>query len=218
VKPAPAPKEQLGEKADERNRSSPELKRKRGRPRKDNVSPMKCLQEESDSAVVTTSLEGNKVQPERRYPRRYPLCLLFSYLCLLVFVQGVSMAKIESRGSVIFKEETNVTFSESAWVIVTHVPMGKMTVFGEKLEKWLLKQLHQAQPTLDRASPYSRMGTLINSRAKRSLQRLGASRLRLKETLSAVKTSRTKRGIFDGVGQGFKWLFGVATSSDRGRI
>ena len=124
------------------------------------------------------------------------------------------MAKIESRGSVIFKEETNVTFSESAWVIVTHVPMGKMTVFGEKLEKWLLKQLHQAQPTLDRASPYSRMGTLINSRAKRSLQRLGASRLRLKETLSAVKTSRTKRGIFDGVGQGFKWLFGVATSSD----
>ena len=29
-----------------------------------------------------------------------------------------------------------------------------------------------------------------------------------------MRTGRSKRGIFDGVGQGFKWLFGVATSSD----
>ena len=85
---------------------------------------------------------------------------------------------------------------------------------GQKLEGWLIKQLKLAQPTLATTSPYARMGAFINARAQRSLQRLGNARKRLAEMISVVKTGRSKRGIFDGVGQGFKWLFGVATSSD----
>lgn len=112
-------------------KNSPEVKRKPGRPAK--------VTKTQEPAAVTISLEQAVAaaseelpQRERRYPRRYPLCLLFSYLLMMFCFQVGTALKIESRGSVIFKEEANVGFSESAWTIVTHLPTGKMTNFGTK--------------------------------------------------------------------------------------
>jgi hypothetical protein len=186
----------------------PEVNRKRGWPAKAT----------NDDELVVMNMPEELPQREWRYPRRCPLCLVFSYLVMLFCFQEGNALKIESRGSVTFKQESNVGFSESDWTIVIHPPTGKMTSFGAKLEGLLNKQVKLAEPTLDAASLFDRMGAFINARAQRSLQRLGKARKRLAETLRVVKTGRNKRGIFYCVRQGFEWLFGVATSSDLVKI
>lgn len=138
-------------------------------------------------------------------------CLLFSYLLAVTCVAG---EQIRERRGVLFKEETTITFSESAWTLVTHVSMRETRDFTKSLEEWITRQLEAVQKVTRKNINLALLRDLVMKRTANIQRRLDGIKIRLEETLEVTSTGRRKRGLVDGVGTGLQWLFGVSTTKD----
>ena len=207
--------------------SIPDLIKKRGRPKK-TVVVKENVEISSKAEAIVPEVERNKngrPQRERRQPDRLRVCLLFSFLIMMLCIIGGGAEKIESRGSVIFKEEAKVAFSESAWTIVTTIPTVQLKAHSRHLSSWLKEQVELIESPLNsmksshkEIKSFTQLTKFFHTKASMCVADLDEVTRRFDSNMLVLAHVRNRRGVFDGVGTGLKWLFGVSTTSDLEQI
>ena len=114
----------------------------------------------------------------------------------------------------IFKEEAEVAFSESAWTIVTTIPTAEIQHFSEHLASWLKDVLNTVRKPALTNSLYHGLSELITYKSNLIIAQLKTAERRLESGLRILSHKRARRGLVDGVGKGLEWLFGVSTTAD----
>jgi len=180
------------------------------------------------------------VRRSNRLKNKISLTLLLPLLLAIMNNTIVTTAPITARGGVLFKEETQVAFSESTWTLACPIWLNETDQYIEMVLSWSAKQRNIARPSRLEGKTIRKneiFQTLINSTFEQTManriiykcEEITHQVTQLNHRVKALKSlasqeeshgekTKVKRGIVNFGGTALKWLFGVATDSDINKI
>jgi hypothetical protein len=163
--------------------------------------------EQTPLSEKQTNRPKRKKKPPQRFLTLIPLIILS--VCTSPSAQVEPNTVIE-RGGVYFRHLAQVAMGDSAWTVVTDINLNQIDDFIAQVTNELSHGNKVPPPPIDSELLNRRLDLGLASNNER-LQTITKRFSILRNAILGQDNGRSRRAVFDGVGQAMNWLFGVTT-------
>ena len=188
----------------------------------EDVTNSTCIFPDTNAPVqIDNENLRRSTRPTRGKHSRFLLCLSLFYGCMF-FTRPAKAAggDVIERGGVFFREEAQISFSDSSWTIVTDLPLQEYGNLFDDSAAILQKSSSKIMQLATNSEFETRLRARIRGGVNDRVDRLELLRTKFDDLTNSVapRGRRSRRGAFNFGGKILHWLFGVPAQADLERV